>query len=46
MIRPEIIALHEQMLRHLSGVVSSLDKLLKDISAELKEIKTDQSKHS
>lgn len=40
----EAIMRHEQLFRHFSGVVSTLDKLLKDISLELKEIKIDQEK--
>ena len=36
------IAVHEQMLRHFSGVLSALHKLLKEIADELKEIKESQ----
>lgn len=43
---PDTITVHEQMIRHFRGIVSTLDQLLKDLSAELKEIKAEQTKHS
>jgi hypothetical protein len=42
---PQSLAVHEQMVRHFSGILSALDKLLKEIGTELKEIREAQEEH-
>lgn len=42
---PQTIAVHEQMLRHFSGVLRAIEKLLNEIGSELKQLKeTDTEK--